>query len=112
MPVFEEDPTRLSKSRLRSDLVAHSVVLPCDSSRKAVYVDLHLKHIDPRHAADFSSDEEDQVFHTIKVNRFSCCEYLGGIDTLLRRQLRTEGTHTGSPPSDSGLLSHGFIDWS
>lgn len=62
MPVFEEDPTRLSKSRLRSDLVAHSVVLPCDSSRKAVYVDLHLKHIDPRHAADFSSDEEDQVF--------------------------------------------------
>ena len=61
MPVFEEDPALLSKARLRSDLVAHNVALPTESSRKEVYVGLHVKHIDPKHAADFSSDEEDQV---------------------------------------------------
>ena len=61
MPVFEEDPAHLSKSRLKSDLVAHNVTLPTENSKKDVYVGLHLKHIDPKNAADFSSDEEDQV---------------------------------------------------
>lgn len=55
-----EDPARLSKSRLKSDLLAHNVPLPPANSRKEVYVELHLKHIDQRNAAEFSSDEEDR----------------------------------------------------
>ncbi|XP_028265610.1 LEM domain-containing protein 1 isoform X2 [Parambassis ranga] len=58
---FEEDPAYLSKSRLKSDLVAHNVALPPAASKKEIYVELHLKHIDQRNAADFSSDEEDLV---------------------------------------------------
>lgn len=61
MPLFEEDPAHLSKSRLRSDLVAHNVALPPAQSRKEVYVGLHLKHIEQKNEADFSSDEEDQA---------------------------------------------------
>nr|XP_046253533.1 LEM domain-containing protein 1 isoform X11 [Scatophagus argus] len=60
MPLFEEDPAHLSKSRLRSDLVAHNVALPPAKSKKEVYVELYLKHIDQKNAADFSSDEEDR----------------------------------------------------
>lgn len=60
MPLFGEDPTHLSKSRLKSDLVAHNVALPPANSKKEVYVELHLKHIDQRSTADFSSDEEDR----------------------------------------------------
>ncbi|XP_070767288.1 LEM domain-containing protein 1 [Enoplosus armatus] len=61
MPLFEEDPTYLSKSRLKSDLVAHNVALPPAKSKKEIYVELHLKHIDQKNAGGFSSDEEDQV---------------------------------------------------
>lgn len=61
MPLFQENPVHLSKSRLRSDLVAHNVALPPAKSKKEVYVELHLKHVDQKNAADFSSDEEDQV---------------------------------------------------
>lgn len=59
MPLLE-DPARLSKSRLKSDLLAHNVALPPASSRKDVYVELHLKHIEQKDAAGFSSDEEDR----------------------------------------------------
>ncbi|XP_059190028.1 LEM domain-containing protein 1 isoform X1 [Centropristis striata] len=61
MSLFVEDPAHLSKSRLKSDLVAHNVALPPTKSKKEVYVELHLKHIDQKNAADFSSDEEDQL---------------------------------------------------
>ncbi|XP_074538155.1 LEM domain-containing protein 1 [Halichoeres trimaculatus] len=64
MPLFREDPANLSKSRLKSDLLAHNVALPPSKSRKEVYVELHLKHINQKHAADFSSDEEDQIQDT------------------------------------------------
>ncbi|XP_047428103.1 LEM domain-containing protein 1 isoform X3 [Mugil cephalus] len=60
MPLVE-DPVHFSKSRLKSDLIAHNVALPPAASRKEVYVQLHLNHIHQRNAADFSSDEEDQV---------------------------------------------------
>ncbi|XP_049436788.1 LEM domain-containing protein 1 isoform X2 [Epinephelus fuscoguttatus] len=59
MSLFVEDPAHLSKSRLKSDLVAHNVALPPAKSKKEVYVKLHLKHIDQKNAADFSSDEEE-----------------------------------------------------
>lgn len=58
---FVEDPAHFSKSRLKSDLVAHNVALPPAASKKAVYLELHLKHIDQKNAADFSSDEEDRA---------------------------------------------------
>lgn len=58
---FVEEPAHLSKSRLKSDLVAHNVALPPAASKRAVYVELHLKHIDQKNAADFSSDEEDRA---------------------------------------------------
>ncbi|XP_062283115.1 LEM domain-containing protein 1 [Scomber scombrus] len=61
MPVFVEDPAHFSKSRLKSDLIAHNVALPPSKSKKEAYVELHMKHVDQKHAADFSSDEEDQV---------------------------------------------------
>ncbi|KAM6929041.1 LEM domain-containing protein 1 isoform 1-T1 [Lycodopsis pacificus] len=61
MSLFSEDPANLSVSRLKLDLVAHNVALPPAKSRKEVYVELHLKHINQKNAADFSSDEEDQV---------------------------------------------------
>ncbi|KAF3697154.1 Lamina-associated polypeptide 2, isoforms beta/delta/epsilon/gamma [Channa argus] len=61
MPHFVEDPLYLSKSRLKSDLVAHDVALPPARSNKEVYVKLHKKHIDQKTDADFSSDEEDRV---------------------------------------------------
>lgn len=59
MPLLE-DPARLSKSRLKSDLLAHNVPLPPANSRKEVYVELHSRHIERRNAAGFSSDEEDR----------------------------------------------------
>uniref|UniRef100_A0A8C5FZ50 Lamina-associated polypeptide 2, isoforms beta/gamma-like n=1 Tax=Gouania willdenowi TaxID=441366 RepID=A0A8C5FZ50_GOUWI len=57
---FVEDPARFSKSRLKSDLVAHNVALPPAASKKDVYVELHLKHIERNQTADFSSDEEEE----------------------------------------------------
>ncbi|XP_029975607.1 LEM domain-containing protein 1 [Salarias fasciatus] len=57
---FVENPAHLSKSRLRSDLVAHNVPLPPAASKKEALVKLHEKHIDQRRAADFSSDEEEE----------------------------------------------------
>ncbi|XP_029013336.1 LEM domain-containing protein 1 isoform X2 [Betta splendens] len=63
MALRAEDPSQLSKSRLKSDLVAHNVALPPSKSRKEVYVELHLKHIERKTAADFSSDEEEQARH-------------------------------------------------
>lgn len=60
MPLFE-NPANFSKSRLKSDLVAHNVSLPPARSRKEVYLELQLKHIGQKTATDLSSDEEEQV---------------------------------------------------
>ncbi|KAM9785960.1 LEM domain-containing protein 1 [Neosynchiropus ocellatus] len=62
MPAFVHDPALLSISQLKSDLIAHNVALPPSKSRKQVYVELHLKHVE-RRKAEFSSDEEDQQQH-------------------------------------------------
>jgi len=58
---FVEDPAHLSKTRLKSDLIAHNVELPPTACTKETYVELHLKHIDQKNAADFSSDDEEPV---------------------------------------------------
>uniref|UniRef100_A0A3B4B0U6 LEM domain-containing protein n=1 Tax=Periophthalmus magnuspinnatus TaxID=409849 RepID=A0A3B4B0U6_9GOBI len=60
MPVFAEDSAQMTKARLKSDLVAHSVTLPPTTSRKEVYVELHAAHVQ-RKSADFSSDEEPEA---------------------------------------------------
>ncbi|XP_027876793.1 LEM domain-containing protein 1 isoform X2 [Xiphophorus couchianus] len=57
---FVEDPACLSKSRLKSDLVAHNVELPPAGSKKEAYVALHLRHVDQTNAADFSSDDDQE----------------------------------------------------
>ncbi|MBN3312435.1 LAP2B protein, partial [Atractosteus spatula] len=59
MPVFVDDPVLLSKERLKSELVAHSVPLPPGENKKQVYLELYLKHVAHKKPADFSSDEED-----------------------------------------------------
>ncbi|XP_078098169.1 lamina-associated polypeptide 2, isoforms beta/delta/epsilon/gamma-like isoform X1 [Mustelus asterias] len=58
-----QDPSHLTKSRLKSELIAHNVSLPQREQKKEVYVQLYLKHITSKNKseirADFSSDEED-----------------------------------------------------
>uniref|UniRef100_A0A3B3D177 LEM domain containing 1 n=1 Tax=Oryzias melastigma TaxID=30732 RepID=A0A3B3D177_ORYME len=56
-----KDPAHLSKARLKSDLVAHNVALPPAASKKEVYVELHLRNIEQKNAAEFSSDDEEQT---------------------------------------------------
>lgn len=63
MPEFVEDPSLLTKERLRSELLAHSVELPSGTATKDVYVQLYLENLTPRNRAAaaldaFSSDEE------------------------------------------------------
>ncbi|XP_051889371.1 lamina-associated polypeptide 2, isoforms beta/delta/epsilon/gamma-like [Pristis pectinata] len=62
MPEFLHDPSVLTKERLKSELVAHSVRLPLGDQRKDVYVQLYLQHLTARNARrspDFSSDEDE-----------------------------------------------------
>ncbi|XP_061112776.1 LEM domain-containing protein 1 isoform X2 [Conger conger] len=61
MPVFVEDPAQFSKQRLKLELVANNVDLPAGERKKQVYLDLYMKYVSKKGAADFSSDEEDQV---------------------------------------------------
>ncbi|XP_072418528.1 lamina-associated polypeptide 2, isoforms beta/delta/epsilon/gamma-like [Chiloscyllium punctatum] len=61
MPEYLQDPSVLTKERLKSELIAHSVQLPLGDQRKDVYVQLYLRHLTARNSgrgADFSSDEE------------------------------------------------------
>lgn len=70
MPEFLEDPSVLTKDRLKSELVANNVALPAGEQRKDVYVQLYLQHLTARNRPslsaganskgppDFSSDEE------------------------------------------------------
>ncbi|XP_028388757.1 thymopoietin isoform X6 [Phyllostomus discolor] len=70
MPEFLEDPSVLTKEKLKSELVANNVTLPPGEQRKDVYVQLYLQHLTARNRPplaaganskgppDFSSDEE------------------------------------------------------
>uniref|UniRef100_A0AC11DV82 Uncharacterized protein n=1 Tax=Ovis aries TaxID=9940 RepID=A0AC11DV82_SHEEP len=67
---FLEDPSVLTKEKLKSELVANNVTLPAGEQRKDVYVQLYLQHLTARNRPplatsanskgppDFSSDEE------------------------------------------------------
>ncbi|XP_027631352.1 thymopoietin [Tupaia chinensis] len=48
MPEFLEDPSVLTKDKLKSELVANNVTLPAGEQRKDVYVQLYLQHLTPR----------------------------------------------------------------
>ncbi|KAM9496641.1 thymopoietin b [Clarias gariepinus] len=63
MAEFLEDPSVLTKDKLKSELLANDVPLPSGEHRKDVYVQLYLKHLtalNKKHSATdtFSSDEE------------------------------------------------------
>lgn len=64
MPEFLEDPSVLTKDKLKSELLANSVALPAGDQRKDVYVQLYRKHLTVRNkgkSRDFSSDEEKEA---------------------------------------------------
>ncbi|XP_078534105.1 thymopoietin isoform X7 [Lissotriton helveticus] len=64
MPEFLEDPSVLTKDKLKSELLANSVALPAGDQRKDVYVQLYRKHLTVRNkgkSRDFSSDEEREA---------------------------------------------------
>ncbi|XP_074127438.1 thymopoietin isoform X3 [Sminthopsis crassicaudata] len=48
MPEFLEDPSVLTKDRLKSELLANNVTLPAGEQRKDVYVQLYLQHLTAR----------------------------------------------------------------
>ncbi|MEE6480202.1 hypothetical protein FKM82_012488 [Ascaphus truei] len=63
MSEFLEDPSVLTKEKLKSELVANNVSLPAGEQRKDVYVQLYLQHLTYRNRGppDFSSDEEREA---------------------------------------------------
>lgn len=63
MPEFLQDPSVLTKDKLKSELVANNVSLPSGEQRKDVYVQLYLQHLTARNRGtpDFSSDEEREA---------------------------------------------------
>ncbi|MEQ2203958.1 hypothetical protein XENOCAPTIV_005722 [Xenoophorus captivus] len=66
MPVYLDDPSILTKDKLKSELLAHNVELPTGNPTKDVYVQLYLenltaqnkKHVTAAALDAFSSDEE------------------------------------------------------
>lgn len=65
MAQFLEDPSQLTKEKLKSELLANNVSLPSADSKKDVYVQLYLKNLTvlnkknlPPPSDTFSSDEE------------------------------------------------------
>ncbi|CDQ67407.1 unnamed protein product [Oncorhynchus mykiss] len=63
MPEYLEDPSVLTKDKLKSELLANNVALPTGDQRKDVYVRLYLKNLTVQNnkilSTDaFSSDEE------------------------------------------------------
>lgn len=63
MPEFLQDPSVLTKEKLKSELVANNVSLPAGEQRKDVYVQLYRLHLTARNRGtpDFSSDEEREA---------------------------------------------------
>ncbi len=66
MPEYLDDPSVLTKDKLKSELLAHNVELPSGNPTKDVYVQLYLqrltalnsKHVTAATLDAFSSDEE------------------------------------------------------
>ncbi|XP_044136502.1 thymopoietin isoform X2 [Bufo gargarizans] len=63
MSEYLEDPSLLTKEKLKNELIANNIVLPSGEQRKEVYVQLYRKHLSSRNRAtpEFSSDEEREA---------------------------------------------------
>ncbi|KAM3925119.1 thymopoietin isoform 3-T3 [Leptodactylus fuscus] len=62
MSEYLEDPSVLTKEKLKNELIANKIELPSGDQRKDVYVQLYRQHLTARNRAtpDFSSDEEKE----------------------------------------------------
>ncbi|XP_056430451.1 thymopoietin isoform X6 [Hyla sarda] len=60
MAEYAEDPSLLTKEKLKNELIANNIVLPSGQHPKDVYVQLYRQHLSSRNRAtpEFSSDEE------------------------------------------------------
>lgn len=66
MPEYLDDPSVLTKDKLKSELLAHNVELPSGNPTKDVFVQLYLKELTSQNTSRhipasldaFSSDEE------------------------------------------------------
>lgn len=79
MPEYLEDPSVLTKDKLKSELLANNVSLPTGDQRKDVYVQLYLKNLTVQNKISstdaFSSDEEfpvPVVLNKSRSGRVSC----------------------------------------
>lgn len=82
MAEFLEDPSVLTKDKLKNELVANNVPLPSGEHKKEVYVQLYLKNLTAQNskknppADTFSSDEElpaPVVSNKSRSGRVSVC---------------------------------------
>lgn len=112
MPVYLDDPSVLTKERLKSELRAHNVELPGGNPTKDVYVQLYVKTVSAQsHGTEaldaFSSDEElppplvSQTRRSRSSGRKSEAVALERLDTAqmsdedLREQLLKQGVDAG-----------------
>lgn len=82
MAEFLEDPSVLTKDKLKNELVANNVPLPSGEHKKEVYVQLYLKNLTAQNskknppADTFSSDEDlpaPVVANKSRSGRVSVC---------------------------------------
>ncbi|XP_043943755.1 thymopoietin isoform X2 [Protopterus annectens] len=68
MPEFLEDPSVLTKEKLKGELLANKVPLPSGDHKKDVYVKLYKKHLTVRNKNpdNFSSDDEADTVVTVR----------------------------------------------
>ncbi|XP_077151218.1 LEM domain-containing protein 1 isoform X8 [Ranitomeya variabilis] len=104
MPTRTGNPSQYSKDQLKNLLISHNVALPQGDQRKAVYLQLYLKHILPKdeEAADFSSDDEDmwsendlQPVGDHEEKRSDKMDLKSLSDSEIKEQLRKHGVNPG-----------------
>lgn len=68
MPEFLEDPSVLTKEKLKGELLANKVPLPSGDQKKDVYVKLYKKYLTVRNKnpENFSSDDEADTVVTVR----------------------------------------------
>ncbi|XP_041955436.1 LEM domain-containing protein 1 isoform X2 [Alosa sapidissima] len=108
MPVFLEDPSQFSKERLKSELIAHNIALPPGESKKQEYLELYLKNVDAKNAADFSSDEEEdqpaQVDGEQRPEEPDMWDLTGLTDEDLKARLLQHGFQAGPITATTRLV--------
>ncbi|XP_073523080.1 LEM domain-containing protein 1 isoform X5 [Phyllobates terribilis] len=104
MPTHTGNLSQYSKDQLKNLLISHNVPLPQGDQRKAVYLQLYLKHILPKdeEAADFSSDDDDmwsendlQPVGDHEEKRSDKMDLKSLSDSELKEQLRKHGVNPG-----------------